>query len=146
MRQLAAACIIQHHDESNERHSVLLGYNLNRKGWELSGGKNEGNEHIFETAVRELSEETGLDLERYAIQFVRHGDYEDDADGLYWYCVLFDAFCLQRYAVPKPPEPKNHREWRWFTLEELRAVAKDMTKPCRDVLFRRGLLPTAIVG
>ena len=136
MRQLSACCVVQFEDASNDVHDVLLGFNHRKGGWENSGGRNEGNERVHETAIRELLEEVGFDTAKQPIQIVEMYNYEDD-DG--WLCVVFYAHCASRFP-PSLPEPQNHSSWKWHTRAELKAIENEMTPACQNILRRGAFL------
>jgi len=46
---------------------VLLGFNANRQQWELPGGSVEAEESALDAALRELAEETGIDLDQASL-------------------------------------------------------------------------------
>lgn len=137
MRQLSSCCVIHHVDHSDDDAvSVLLGFNHKKGGWENCGGRNEGNELAHETARREMREETGIDPDKDMVHLLQADNYEGD-DG--WFCVVFHAHSFEKYTRPVP-EPENHREWRWFTLKELKAIEPEMTPACRNILRSGGYL------
>ncbi len=91
--------------------------------WALPGGNLENNETIAECAVREVKEETGLDVE-----VTRIGDFMD--------CVLGVSHILTRTPPinhlamwvgakcvdseqPRVMEPDKCVEWRWVTYQDL---------------------------
>lgn len=46
---------------------VLLGFNVHRGQWELPGGAVEPGETAHEAAIRELAEETGIEVDRVSL-------------------------------------------------------------------------------
>ncbi len=103
-RTLVASCLI--HCDKN----ILMGWHIGRNGWEFPGGAQSDNEHIIDTAVREISEETGLNLITANLRFAGFDESED-------YC--FNT--VYSYALPSlepiNPQPEGrHREWQWFPL------------------------------
>ena len=137
MRKLSAACIIQYANSETIDNDVLLGFNVKKGGWENCGGKNEGNETVDETARRELLEEVGWDSDLRAMHLVPAGYYEGDDD---WFCAIFHAFLFKRTHPGSPPEPENHREWRWFDRAARQAIEAEMTPACRNLLRKHGLM------
>ncbi|MDE1169148.1 MAG: NUDIX domain-containing protein [Pseudomonas sp.] len=92
--------------------------------WSLPGGKIEGNEWPAQAAVRELIEETGLQV-----------------DGLNYLAAL-EAYETLHYVFETPISPEQTArplneiaDCRWFTLEQVnrRNVNKSIKRLLRDV-------------
>lgn len=92
--------------------------------WSLPGGKIEGNEWPAQAAVRELIEETGLQV-----------------DGLNYLAAL-EAYETLHYVFETPispqqtPRPLNEiADCRWFTLEQInrRNLNKSIKRVLKDV-------------
>lgn len=107
---------------------VLLGYNEARRGWELIGGKQHGDEPMLVAARRELVEETGLTLPG-PLRFVGYTDAEPD-----WLCLVFFGE-LPGGATPEVREPHKVSRFRWSHLSELPG-ADDLTYAMRRVVAK----------
>lgn len=92
--------------------------------WDLPGGFLEEEEHPLDAVVRELREETGLEiepLELVAIEMDRYGDGEDAEAtlNLYW---------TARVVSGEMAPADDVTELRWFAPDEL--------PPDRELAFR----------
>ncbi|MBT4855960.1 NUDIX domain-containing protein [bacterium] len=101
----------------NSNNQILLGKRKNTHGegdWAVPGGHLEFGETPIECAIRELKEETGLDLEDpQEIMFTN--DFFDKEDK--HYVTIFVQGFVQ--GEPKLLEPNRCEKWDWFTLESL---------------------------
>ncbi|WKX89655.1 hypothetical protein Q1695_008923 [Nippostrongylus brasiliensis] len=96
-------------------------------GWKFPGGAAEPGENIFETAAREVFEETGVKAEAKAVLCFRQIDqfqYENVGD-IFFLCVMdvLDASIN--------PSPTETAECRWFTRDEVKSFPKEV---CREYL------------
>ncbi|MGE5196734.1 MAG: NUDIX hydrolase [Anaerolineae bacterium] len=83
--------------------------------WGVPGGKIGKAENAQSCSVREVYEETGVNLERIPPRFlgkvyIRY----PEIDFVYW---MFEA-SLESYPVTIVIDPAEHTEYRWMTLEE----------------------------
>ncbi|NIS81613.1 MAG: NUDIX domain-containing protein [Anaerolineales bacterium] len=100
-----AAAVIQ-----NEVGEVLLvKHAYGRLNWELPGGEVESNEHPFEAVVREVREETGLDVVVERMSGIYH---EIDA-GFFHYVFL----CSQSEESQEPsPSDEEISECKYWSI------------------------------
>ncbi len=81
--------------------------------WCLPGGKQEYGETILEGAVREVKEETGLDIQNIKI----FGAADDIAPDRHFVTIWVTAeACAGEAAVM---EPDKQDQWQWFDPDEL---------------------------
>ena len=81
--------------------------------WMAPGGHIEQNEGIFETAKREILEETGLQIKNLKVKAVGVGILQDIQTDVYFYFVTAD---YKTGTIHKNPEDG---ELKWLTLKEI---------------------------
>lgn len=81
--------------------------------WTLPGGKQEYNETMLEGAIREVKEETNLDISDLEI-FGAADDIQPDR-----HYITMHIIANQHSGELKNLEPTKHREWKWFELSNL---------------------------
>lgn len=104
-------------------NKVLLGHravNIKDTGgifepdtWTLPGGKQEYDETILECAIREVKEETNLDIEDLEV----YGADDDIQPNKHFVTLYVKA--LKYSGELKIMEPDKQDEWRWYDLDEL---------------------------
>lgn len=104
-------------------NKVLLGHRIvNGKdtggiyepdSWCLPGGKQEYNETILEGAVREVKEETNLDIENLQI-FSVVDDIQPNK-----HFVTIQVLAKDYSGVLKIMEPDKQDQWNWFPFDDL---------------------------
>ena len=81
--------------------------------WSLPGGGLEYGEEIEDCAIREVKEETGLDIKNVKIFSVTN-----DVDKLaHW--ITIGTYSKEFSGKPSLTEPDKFTEWRWFPLDNL---------------------------
>lgn len=81
--------------------------------WTLPGGKQEYEETIYETAIRETKEETNLDIKNPVV-FSVSDDFQPDR-----HFITIEMLTEEYSGEPKVMEPDKEDEWRWFSLDDL---------------------------
>lgn len=104
----------------NETGEVLLGLRQGSHGageWSFPGGHLEWGETVFETAVREVKEETGLSVGKMELISVADEMRYIKTDNKHYLNIGVRA----EYAGGEPQvrEPEKCKEWRWFSLNNL---------------------------
>ncbi|KAL4780462.1 NUDIX hydrolase domain-like protein [Aspergillus varians] len=105
----------------NHENKFILGQRLGSHGagtWALPGGHIDFKESFEECAVRELKEETGLDIED--VQFLTATNDVMPADGKH-YVTVFVGARVKAGQEPEILEPNKCAEWKWVGWEEIRA-------------------------
>lgn len=115
---LGAAAAI--HDEAGR--VLLVKHSYGMFNWELPGGGAELNESPVETALREVREETGLDVTAERLT----GVYYDPTHplGEFVHFVFACRHVEQQQPVPRPPEITDCGFW---SLEDLPRPISDFT-------------------
>ena len=119
LRKLGAAAVIL----NDAGHVLLVKHTYGRLNWELPGGNAEADESIVDTAIREVREETGLQV--YALHTT--GTYYEPADDMHQF-----AFLCQPLDPTAAPHPNS---------EEISACAfwpvAALPRPINDFTIRR---------
>jgi 8-oxo-dGTP diphosphatase len=120
-----AGCIIV----NPERRILLLHRNTTkRRQWEIPGGKLDPNENATKAAVREMREETGLEVE-----VTRElGTVPFDEDGQTLLYTWFLAEILDGH--PEVQNPETHDKCTYFALDELTQIQSELSPNVRNFL------------
>ena len=140
---MGGACAIFDHDG----RVLLVRHTYGRLNWELPGGGAEPDESPDQTAVREVLEETALDVEidRLTGAYYEVGPRPGHAHGPIMHFV-FIAHRRNAEAAPVPMLPEIG-EVGWWPLDALPAPMSDFTeRRVRDAASGRAASVTRIEG
>jgi len=101
-------------------NKMLLGLRKGSHGsgeWSFPGGHLEFGETIFETAKREVREETGLNVNDFKLISVADEMRYIQSDGKHYLNIGVEA--KYEGGVPVVTEPDKCEDWQWFDLERL---------------------------
>ena len=104
----------------NENGDVLLGLRKGSHGegeWSFPGGHLEFGKKIFETAKREVKEESGLDVDQFKLISVADEMRYINSDDKHYVNIGIKA--QYQGGEPEVCEPDKCLEWKWFSLENL---------------------------
>ena len=104
----------------NKKGEILLGLRQGSHGageWNFPGGHLEFGETIFETAKREVKEETGLDAIQFKLISVADEMRYIKSDSKHYLNIGVKA--EYQGGEPKVMEPDKCKEWKWFSLDNL---------------------------
>ena len=93
--------------------------------WTLPGGKQEYEETVYETAIRETKEETNLKIKNPTV-FSVSDDFQKDR-----HFVTIEMLAKDYTGKEKVMEPEKEDEWRWFSLDDL---PKNIYSPSRKFI------------
>lgn len=124
-----------------KENKVLLGHRVQNgadtggiyepDSWCLPGGKQEYGETIFEGAVREVKEETNLDISEMEI-FGAGDDIQKEKQ-----FVTIWVIARACEGELKVTEPKKQDAWKWFNLNELPKNLYSPSKRFLDAYFEK---------
>lgn len=104
----------------NDKEEVLLGLRIASHGtgeWSFPGGHLEFGETVFETAKREVKEETNLDIEAFELISVCDEMRYIETNGKHF--LNLGVVGKYRGGEPQTLEPDKCAEWKWFPLDNL---------------------------
>jgi len=104
----------------NNKEEVLLGLRIASHGigeWAFPGGHLEFGETVFQTAKREVKEETNLDIDDFELVSVCDEMRYIETHGKHY--LNLGVLGKYRGGDPVTMEPDKCREWRWFSLDNL---------------------------
>lgn len=104
----------------NKNGEALLGLRQGSHGageWSFPGGHLEFGETIFQTAKREVKEETDLDVDEFELISVVDEMRYIKTDNKHYLNIGVKA--KHKGGEPKVMEPDKCEEWRWFDLNSL---------------------------
>jgi len=115
----------------NEQGQALFGL---RKGvhdeeWCFPGGHLDFGETIFETARREVKEETGLDTDEFKLISVSDGIPYIKTDNKHY--VTIGVVAVYNGDEPKLMEPEKCKQWKWLSLDNL---PENMFEPTEAII------------
>ncbi len=104
----------------NNKGEVLLGLRQGSHGageWSFPGGHLEFGETVFETAKREVQEETGLEVAGFKLISVADEMRYIKSDNKHYLNIGVKA--EYQGGEPKVMEPDKCKGWKWFSLDNL---------------------------
>ena len=99
---------------------VLMGLRKGSHGegeWSFPGGHLDWGESVFQTAIRESMEETGLVVSDIELISVADEMRYIDTDGKHYLNIGVKVNAVD--GEPKVMEPDKCEKWEWFSLDEL---------------------------
>ena len=123
-------------------NKVLLGHRVNKAkdtggiyepdSWTFPGGKQEYNETVLETAIRETKEETNLELKELYV-YTATDEFQPDR-----HFVTIGVISSSYEGELKVMEPDKINEWKWFDLNDLPKNIYTPSKNMIDEYKKRG--------
>lgn len=102
-----------------ENNKILLGYRkseLGKNTWGLPGGKLDFGEEPIKCAIRELKEETNLDVNISGLKFIGFSNSVFDNEKHY-ITLIYE---IKNFSGElKIMEPDKCEEWKWFNYNNL---------------------------
>lgn len=118
---------------------VLMVHHKER-GWEFPGGKNEDDESIVQTAIRELKEETGVEKREAQMHYLGYTDKEKG-----WINHVF-VTRVRKDQEPVIQEPDKFDGSSWIPIDRLATISGPdfpVSSVVQEVI--RKLLPNFLV-
>lgn len=104
----------------NEKGEMLVGLRLSLHGngeWSFPGGHLEFGETMEEAAIREVKEETGLEVCELELISVANEMRYIDLEGKHYINIGFKA--KYNGGEPQVTEPEKWKEWKWLSMDNL---------------------------
>ncbi len=101
----------QRHDDPKKADSLLHGQGT----WTMPGGKLDFGEGLKEAAIREVSEETGIDIKKENLKLISlTNDIVSDV-----HFITAGFLCQMFRGEAKVMEPDEITRWQWFDINDL---------------------------
>lgn len=115
----------------NEKKQVLMQYRVDYKQWGFPGGAMELGETFEETAIRELKEETNLNIQSLKLLRVLSGKdtYREYPNGDKLYDITA-IFLVTSYTGELKVNDDESEEFEWFSIDKLPENITEHTKKC----------------
>jgi ADP-ribose pyrophosphatase YjhB (NUDIX family) len=110
------------HEDPKKADSLLHGEGK----WTCPGGKMEFQETLFGQAIKEVREETGIEVKKLKISSVANERVPDN------HFITINFVATKFKGEPKIMEPDEIVEWRWFPLDKL---PKNLFPPSRKTIM-----------
>lgn len=115
---------------------LLIGKRIKGKSWGLPGGKLEHGEEFIQSAIRELKEETNIDIEDEArVDHVCSFNCVNTDDNYHWFDVYVRVLLNDNEESQLfNNEPDKCEKWEWFSYEELIEKYEELFYPLKVFL------------
>jgi 8-oxo-dGTP diphosphatase len=97
------------HENPEKASSLLHGEGT----WTMPGGKLDFGEKLHDGALREVKEETGIDMKAFEVVSITNDIVHDD------HFVTVGFKCTDFRGEPRTMEPDEIVEWKWFDMDSL---------------------------
>lgn len=97
----------------NQNNEVLIMYQVENQYWEFPKGKVEPDEDVWETAVRELAEETGITKFKQVKEFKEEINYQFEIKGE---LIKRKAIYFLITTTQDVKLSHEHQEYKWISL------------------------------
>ncbi len=118
------------------RTKLLIGKRIKEQLWGLPGGKLEHGEEFIPSAIRELKEETNIDIKDEAkFEYVCSFNCVLKEVNYHWFDIYLRVFLDQNEESQLfNNEPDKCERWEWLSLENLLEKYEDLFYPLKVFL------------
>lgn len=114
--------------EGDRLHHLVNNSRSIERIWELPKGRKNNNELKLETSIRELQEETGINLSEIQFVFINPIKFSHEDEGIIYNCYYYLAFYLGSQELSTSVKNITHRdsgeilECRWVNRNECKKL------------------------
>lgn len=122
---IETADIIALRQDENKKINILLGKRCNEKNFSgkycIPGGHIKSNESVVDGAVRELKEETNLDISsiKNNLKLMNFNKPDPNVDWKKSYGALFAIALPINFKYELKPQPEEMSEVRWYEIDQI---------------------------
>lgn len=118
----------------NDKHLLL--HKPKTNCWEFPGGKLDVGESLSQAVVREIKEETGLDVQVLNLSGIYCNNKADEFTSLH---LLFQVVLENQATTPEVQLSNEHDNYLWLTFDELKKMVNETAPVLKEILQNKSI-------